>query len=93
MHDNEGTNAVRNNQDINQNIAEQENLEILKNITTQDFLALGISDMAYIRKKMENGRAIYAIHAADGTPLSIMDSENEAVSAILQNDMDVVTRH
>ena len=63
----------------------------LKNISLQDFLSFGMRDVAYIRPvKIEDATA-YAIHAADGTPLSVMETMDNALSAVHQNDLEAVT--
>ncbi len=67
--------------------------DILKNISAQDFLGLGVHDIAYIRPVDVNGTTHYAIHAADGTPLSVMEDKNTAMGTIFQNDLDAVTLH
>lgn len=71
-----------------------ENLfDLLKNISSQDFLDLGVHDVAYIRPIDQDGKTHYAIHAADGTPLSVMEDENSALGTIFQNDLEAVTLH
>ena len=66
---------------------------ILKNMSAQDFLNLGIQDIAYIKPvDVEDGTA-YAICAADGTTLSVMDTMSTAVTAARQNDLEPVTLH
>ncbi len=64
----------------------------LKTLSTEDFLTFGVHDVAYIRAvSAKDGEMAYAIHAADGTPLSIMDSFDSAMMAIKQNDLKTAT--
>jgi len=70
-----------------------ETADILKNISKQELLGLGIHDIAYIRPILIEGREQYAIHAADGTELSIMDNLQIALGTIMQNDLEAVTLH
>ncbi|MBX2834214.1 MAG: DUF1150 domain-containing protein [Micavibrio sp.] len=65
--------------------------DILKNISQQDFLGLGVHDIAYIRPVEVNGERKYSIHAADGTQLSVMDNWETAYGTVLQNDLSAVT--
>ena len=65
----------------------------LKNMTSRDFLTLGIHQIAYIRPIIVQNRQAYAIHAADGTPLSVMDNFNTAVAMIHHNDLEAITVH
>ncbi|MEK7801159.1 MAG: DUF1150 family protein [Pseudomonadota bacterium] len=63
----------------------------LKSLTPQSFLALGNGHVAYIRSLDVNGNKAYAIHGADGTVLTLVDSLENAISLARQNDLDPVT--
>jgi hypothetical protein len=65
--------------------------EVLRNLSPQAFLALGVDQVAYIRPVEVLSRKAYALHAADGTPLTLIDSLEGAVIAARQNDLDPVT--
>lgn len=66
---------------------------LLKTLSTQDFLNFGIQDVAYIRSVKGEDKVKYSIHAADGTPLSVMDTHASALAAIQQNDLEAATTH
>lgn len=66
---------------------------ILKNLSSHDFLALGIRDVAYVKPVMIDNRQAYAIHAADGTPLTVMNDMSAALGLILNNELEPVTLH
>ncbi|MCB9983763.1 MAG: DUF1150 family protein [Rhodospirillales bacterium] len=65
----------------------------LRNISPQDFLSYGMQGVAYVRKIQVDEREGFAVHAADGTPLSVMDSLQEALYLIHHNDMDSALLH
>jgi hypothetical protein len=67
--------------------------EILKSLNRQDFLNFGLQQVAYIRPVSIQNRKAYAIHAADGTPLSVMDTFDTALVAVRHNDLEPVTVH
>ncbi len=67
--------------------------DVLKSLSHQDFLSFGVQNVAYVKPVMIDGEVSYAIHAADGTPLSVMESKEEAYSMIRQNDLDAVVVH
>ena len=67
--------------------------EILKNLTSRDFLTLGIHNVAYVKPVMVENKMAYAIHAADGTPLSVMGDMSAAVGLIINNELEPVTLH
>lgn len=69
---------------------EQNGAPILQNLTNQDFLNFGIQHLAYVKPIQINGKTSFAIHAADGTPLSVMESMQEAIATIRQNALDAV---
>lgn len=65
----------------------------LKNLSHQDFLNFGVHQIAYIKPiRMEQGQG-YAIHAADGTALSVMDSLDSAITLARHNNLYPVTIH
>lgn len=67
--------------------------DLLKNLSTQDFLNLGMRDVAYIRPVSIENKTAYAIHAADGTPLKVMDTLAAAAVMVRENDLEPVTVH
>lgn len=65
----------------------------VKNISTQDLLDFGIEHVAYVRPIIMMERRVFAIHAADGTPISVVENEVQALQAIAQRDLDAVRVH
>lgn len=68
---------------------------VLEKLTIQDFLDVGMDQVAYI-KRIENSnptKSIFSVHAADGSQISIMDSYDTAIAAIRGNDLFPVTVH
>lgn len=63
----------------------------LKDLNTQDFLTFGVEQMAYVRPTIIDEREVFAIHAADGMPLYIVESRSEAMAVIHRNDLDALT--
>jgi hypothetical protein len=66
---------------------------LLRGLSPQDFLALGIQQVAYIRPVMIEGAHRFALHAADGTRLAFHDNEALAKALARQNDLEPVTVH
>ena len=65
----------------------------LRHLSPADFAALGVHDMAYVKETSVNGERAYAVHAADGTPLTVLESRDEAFAVCVQNDMEPVSAH
>jgi hypothetical protein len=65
-------------------------LAYIKRIGLPEARALGIipSDI-----RLPEGVKLYAIHAADGTPIAIMDNYASAYGAAVQNDFVPVSVH
>lgn len=60
-----------------------------------DFLALGLAQIAYIKPIRVKGREAWAVHAADGSPLTLLPAEemNIIMAMIRQNDLEPVSVH
>jgi hypothetical protein len=73
----------------------EDELSVLKQLTPQDFLGIGMDQVAYIKRIEIAGEEThtYAVHAADGSQLSVMDSYDTALAAVRMNDLYPVTLH
>ena len=69
--------------------------EELRQISGSDFTSLGLQQIAYVRPVSVDaeGAKGFAVHAADGTRLAVMDALDLAHAAILENDMHLVNVH
>ena len=56
-------------------------------ITAEQLGQLGVSQIAYLKPVIVNGAAVFAIHAADGTPMAVIADRATALAAIVQNEM------
>jgi hypothetical protein len=66
-------------------------------MTAQDFLALGLRDLAYVRPASvtdgEGTHLVFEIHTADGTPVGAAVSRELAFAAIRQNGLEPLSAH
>jgi hypothetical protein len=76
--------------DMSIDIKSEEIQDVLKQLTRQDFLHVGMDQIAYINNSSDG---MFSIHAADGSQISIMDSYDTALAAIHINDLQAVTLH
>lgn len=60
-------------------------------VTVKDLLMLGVNDLAYVKAVNIEGRSLYAIHAADGTPLTVVNNREVALATIRQHEMEAVS--
>ena len=68
----------------------------IRELSPQDFLVLGINDIAYVKKaeKAEkNERDSFEIHSADGTVIATMASHDIAFAAVRQNGLEPLSVH
>lgn len=59
----------------------------LRRITGSQLLSLGMTQFAYVRSVVHDGEHLFAIHAADGTPMAVAEDEESAMDAILEHEM------
>lgn len=64
-----------------------------RSLSPQDFAAFGVNDIAYVKPVLVNGARAAAIHAADGTPLTVVPDAVVAEATIRQNDMEPLSLH
>jgi len=60
-------------------LAEEKTLELLKELTIQDFLDVGLNQVAYIKCADDKS---FSVYAADGSQISVMESYDMAVESI-----------
>ncbi len=65
----------------------------VRHITPDQLQQLGVSHLAYVKPIMLNGAAMFAIHAADGSPMAVAEDRNLAVAAIVQHEMAAMLVH
>ena len=59
----------------------------IRQITTDQLAQLGVSRLAYIKPVTVGGEDVFAIHAADGTPMAVAPNRELAWGAILEHEM------
>ena len=66
---------------------------IANSLSERAFKALGIEDIAYVKPIGEGGRSTYAIHAADGSQLAVVEDRLVAFAMIRRNDLEPASLH
>ena len=59
----------------------------VRHITPDQLQQLGVSQLAYVKPVFLNGAAMFAIHAADGSPMAVAEDRNVAMAAIVEHEM------
>ena len=65
----------------------------LRSMSARELYALGMPQLAYVKRVSENGSDAYAVFAADGTPLGAMATRELAFAALKQHDLEPVSVH
>ena len=68
-------------------------IEGLRQLSARELGLLGVNDVAYVKRIVDNGSEAYAVHAADGTRIAVMADRNLAFAVVRQNDMEPVSVH
>jgi len=66
---------------------------LFRHLSPEDFAAFGVDHVAYVKPVLVNGVAAFSIHAADGTPLTVLPDREVASAAVRQNDLEPVSVH
>jgi hypothetical protein len=64
-----------------------------KTLSPRDLGSFGIEDVAYVKTVTVDGQKLHAIHAADGTPLTVVNTRDLAFATVRQHDMQPASVH
>jgi hypothetical protein len=67
--------------------------EKLRSISPRDFAQLGMQDVAYVKRVTVNDGVGYAIHAADGSAVAVLEDREVAFATVRQHDLEPVSVH
>lgn len=59
----------------------------VRQITPEQLMQLGLTQVAYVKPVLLNGHAAFSIHAADGSPMAMAPDRALAMAAIVQHEM------
>jgi hypothetical protein len=68
-------------------------IEKLTPLTQQEFAALGMNDLAYIRRVVTESGTGYVICAADGTAMAAVEDRDVAFAAARQHGLEPLSVH
>lgn len=80
---------------------------VLKPMSLQDFAVLGGGKIAYVKAirseqvnelypqapELQPGMQLFALHAADGTPIMVTDSRESAIANAWSHELETVSVH
>jgi hypothetical protein len=62
-------------------------------IAERDFAHFGVADIAYVKRVVVNDEIMFAIHAADGTPIATIRDFDTAQAAVRQHGLEPLSVH
>ena len=68
-------------------------IEKLRQISSREFASLGMEHVAYIKRVTVNDGVGYAIHAADGTTVAVLENRDVALATVRQHDLEPLSVH
>ena len=74
-------------------IVNTQSSHVLKEISPTDWQSFGLNEVAYLRPAVVEGRHVFAIHAADGSPLAFVASREIGLAAMQEHDLEPVALH
>jgi len=72
---------------------EKETTSPLDVMLSNDLAIMGLNDIAYVKTVFVDGQRIQSVHAADGTPLTMLPARDIAFAAVRQHEMEPVSVH
>lgn len=75
------------------NLKDRDQLFDPRTLTTDDFREMGVEIVAYVRSVKFLDKALYMVHAADGTPMALTETEDLAMQTIDNHDLEPVRVH
>jgi hypothetical protein len=64
-----------------------------RQMTLGQLRRLGVSIVVYVRARTVDGQSAYAIHAADGTAMAVVDDIDLAAELVAERGLSIVTVH
>lgn len=68
-------------------------IQYLLRLSPKDFASFGVNDLAYLKPTLADGKPAFAIHAADGTALTVIERHDVAMATVRQHDMEPLNLH
>src|SRR6266849_3993908 len=72
---------------------EMQYIEGMRQLSARELVMLGMNDVAYVKRVVEDGTEAFAVHAADGTRMAVIPNRDLAFAVVRQNDMEPVSVH
>jgi hypothetical protein len=67
--------------------------ERIRHMSSRELALFGMQDLAYVKAVLINGVTAFAVHAADGTQITVLPDREIALATVRQHDLEPLSVH
>jgi len=68
-------------------------IERIRHMSSRELALFGMQDLAYVKPVLVNGVTAFAVHAADGTQITVLPDREIALATLRQHDLEPLSVH
>jgi hypothetical protein len=68
-------------------------IERIRHMSSRELALFGMQDLAYVKPVLVNGVTAFAVHAADGTQITVLPDREIALATVRQHDLEPLSVH
>jgi hypothetical protein len=67
--------------------------ERIRHMSSRELALFGMQDLAYVKPVLVDGITAFAVHAADGTQITVLPDREIALATLRQHDLEPLSVH
>ena len=67
--------------------------ERIRHMSSRELALFGMQDLAYVKPVVVDGVSAFAVHAADGTQITVLPDREIALATLRQHDLEPLSVH
>jgi hypothetical protein len=68
-------------------------IERIRHMSSRELALFGMQDLAYVKRVVVDGVSAFAVHAADGTQVTVLPDREIALATVRQHDLEPLSVH
>jgi len=68
-------------------------IERIRHMSSRELALFGMQDLAYVKPVLVNGVTAFAVHAADGTQVTVLPDREIALATVRQHELEPLSVH
>jgi hypothetical protein len=68
-------------------------IERIRHMSSRELALFGMQDLAYVKAVLIDGATAFAVHAADGTQITVLPDREIALATVRQHDLEPLSVH